>query len=115
MDQQVKSKWLEALRSGDFEQGKRWLHANGEYCCLGVLCEIAAEEGVVTVGRRWQIITYDGVGNLLPQSVVDWAGLDTPWGWQQEDGSQGYIPSLTSMNDEGVPFPEIADFIEKVL
>jgi hypothetical protein len=31
-------KWLEALRSGDYPQGKDWLFDGEGYCCLGVAC-----------------------------------------------------------------------------
>lgn len=44
---ELKTKWLKALRSGNYKQGKSNLcsvnPATGElsYCCLGVLCEVA--------------------------------------------------------------------------
>jgi hypothetical protein len=38
--------WLDALVSGEFEQGRTWLHgADGRYCCLGVACAIASRNG----------------------------------------------------------------------
>ena len=44
MDKKLKTKWLEALRSGEYEQGIEDLKFVGTagtlYCCLGVLCEI---------------------------------------------------------------------------
>lgn len=46
MDEKVKQEWLDALRSGHFSQGKETLRRHDEdgmyeFCCLGVLCEIA--------------------------------------------------------------------------
>lgn len=45
MNKELKQKWVAALRSGEYKQGKGKLlyHENGEtsYCCLGVLCEVA--------------------------------------------------------------------------
>lgn len=40
---ELKAKWLAALRSGDYKQGKNYLHnsAKDTFCCLGVLCEVA--------------------------------------------------------------------------
>lgn len=42
--QELKDKWLNALKSGEFTQGKGKLRDdNGNYCCLGVLsviCEL---------------------------------------------------------------------------
>lgn len=48
MDQRIKQLWLVALRSGKYEQGKRFLRAGEQYCCLGVLCDLAATEKVDT-------------------------------------------------------------------
>jgi len=41
MKAEVKAKWLEALRSGEYRQARRILRgSSGTFCCLGVLCEI---------------------------------------------------------------------------
>ena len=40
MDPVLKKKWVVALRSGKYEQGKEALRNGDKYCCLGVLCEI---------------------------------------------------------------------------
>src|SRR5688500_14463606 len=38
--------WVDALRSGEFRQGKRRLHTDdGRYCCLGVACVVAFRMG----------------------------------------------------------------------
>jgi len=53
LDPRVKQLWLEALRSGDYVQGRGQLahiDASGRrvsHCCLGVLCELAVKDGVV--------------------------------------------------------------------
>jgi hypothetical protein len=44
MDPVLKEKWITALRSGEFRQGREVLKRDGTYCCLGVLAEIAAPE-----------------------------------------------------------------------
>lgn len=36
----LQKKWLEALRSGKYEQGSSYLYNRGNYCCLGVLYEV---------------------------------------------------------------------------
>ncbi len=41
MTSELKTKWLEALRSGRYQQGTRWLQQNEKFCCLGVLCEVS--------------------------------------------------------------------------
>ena len=45
MDKKLKAKWVKALRSGGYLQGKQYLKqtddgVNYSYCCLGVLKEI---------------------------------------------------------------------------
>lgn len=39
--QEFKTKWLEALRSGKYEQAHRFLRVGNAFCCLGVACEIS--------------------------------------------------------------------------
>jgi hypothetical protein len=43
MNQALKSKWLTALRSGNYKQSKMQLKSDDGYCCLGVLCEVSGE------------------------------------------------------------------------
>lgn len=49
MDRETKTKWIEALRSGDYRQGEGHLKFNDEvypsYCCLGVLCDVLDPAG----------------------------------------------------------------------
>lgn len=36
-----KDKWIAALRSGKYKQGRGQLRSlNNNYCCLGVLCDV---------------------------------------------------------------------------
>ena len=114
MDATWKAKWVAALRSGEYKQGRGRLRSeDDEYCCLGVLCEIAAQVGVIeraapppnTSSVAWR---YGGWHDYLPMSLADVVRLDT------------YNPTiedvqLTNMNDEGKSFLEIADLIEKHL
>ena len=91
MTKQLKAKWIEALRSGKYEQGREQLKTdNGKYCCLGVLNEIAD-------------LDYETDCGYLENHVgATWKGLDID--------QQG---KLVSLNDEdGKTFPEIADYIE---
>jgi hypothetical protein len=100
MSANVRDAWIAKLRSGEVAQGDGMLHWRPpaeddppHLCCLGVLCELAVEAGVVTrvveesrssVGTR---VGYVAVGSdaddddddveyaVLPPAVVDWAGL----------------------------------------
>lgn len=52
MKQELKDKWIAALRSGEYQQGRAQLYdeATGAFCCLGVLCKVAdiaiSEDGI---------------------------------------------------------------------
>ena len=111
MNPEVKQKWIEALRSGKYEQIKRKLWDNGKYCCLGVLCEVVGalrdNYGYYKLNESAQIES----DTELTGDLADSLGLTT------EDQR-----ILTEMNDgenafKGSPqsFKEIADWIEKNL
>ena len=44
MKPEIKERWLIALRSGNYQQGKGQLKDGDRYCCLGVLCDIVKDE-----------------------------------------------------------------------
>lgn len=118
MNKDIKKKWVDALRSGEYTQGRDALkNGDGQYCCLGVLCDIAAKEGVVqekllTYGERSKYY-YDGASALLPGSVIKWAGLDYPAVSVVYNDKPVW---LNALNDEkGLTFDEIADLIEEQL
>ena len=75
MDQNIKKQWVEALRSGKYEQGKEWLQYQGKFCCLGVLCDLHAK----TTNSGWSqpadVGYYLDHTEFLPEEVVDWADL----------------------------------------
>lgn len=60
MNKTIKKKWLKALRSGEYKQGRVNLYWNGRYCCLGVLRKIeyprskssSADAGVYLTGKH---------------------------------------------------------------
>ena len=71
----VKKKWLKALRSGEFQQGRGRLRDWKEdgsrcYCCLGVLAEITKSEK--HTGRCDAAL--NGV-NLLSGAMAEFAGF----------------------------------------
>lgn len=66
------------------KRGTGWLHTvkndQHQYCCLGVLCEVA-DVAVVTELKSGLLnisaghVSYDGRTTLSPKSVIDWLGL----------------------------------------
>ena len=124
MNPEVKEKWVEALRSGEYKQGTNYLRShNDRFCCLGVLCDIAEKEGIVEAERYWEFddeveddpfanYSYDGTDTSLPIPVRIWAGLDPEEGWNPMLVSDSCI----QLNDsEGFTFEQIADEIEEAL
>lgn len=82
MDPDVKRRWLEALRSGRYEQANGYLSINGGYCCLGVLCEVAVEDGVIYRYDDDDSVVYastaheaDSSRKVLPERAVIWADI----------------------------------------
>jgi hypothetical protein len=127
MDAVLKQKWVEALRSGKFEQGTGHLTNKGCYCCLGVLCTVA--------GATWtdiEIDEDDGDGFVTPHSYTNVPVLDGELlsnGQDEELGLAGLQKFgldttahgvLIQMNDgwKETPqhsFAQIADYIEENL
>jgi hypothetical protein len=125
---EIKLKWVEALRSGDYAQAKGSLKDDLDpddptkigYCCLGVLCELAVQEGgIINSVRKSSTGTYyyDEESGLLPYSVQQWAGFETasPEFAVTNDLTGDYEEYhwLTDLNDNGKTFAEMADLIEE--
>jgi hypothetical protein len=109
MKQEVMKIWVDALRSGEYTQGKGCLKSiSGNHCCLGVLCELYDknnEEKLAKLEVEGRVF-FNENSRLTPMKVVNWAGLHF------SDGSiQG--ESLANLNDRGSSFQEIADLIEQ--
>jgi hypothetical protein len=130
MDTKVKAEWVAALRSGGYKQGEGFLRMGDSYCCLGVLCDIAGSGEWISEPAEWepedvfqflpgnfqssvqaeqQVLPYSLVQNLeLPDSQVD---LDLA---QRNNDSVGPL-NLTTLNDDGFTFDQIADVIDYFL
>lgn len=132
MNQERKAQWVAALRSGKYEQGQGYLHQNnwtGElFCCLGVACDLAWQEGVAEKEGRvlstgMEIFEYEGHDCYPPAEVREWLGFGgTGWGdtlslvtlhYEDSHGEQ-HTAELDELNDTtGLTFDQIADLIER--
>lgn len=120
MNEEIKAQWIAALRSGEYVQGQGTLHSvdeygNSQFCCLGVLCDLAVKAGLLVEKEKMDsVFSYDGDRAILPPFVLHWSGLRNAHGLlsMSSRDTYGYV-SLAGMNDAGVSFEEIADVIEE--
>jgi hypothetical protein len=113
MDKELKEKWVKALRSGEYKQGTGVLKSlDGEYCCLGVLCEV----GKLGAWEQTNTPDLDGY-KFLPEHGTDYMYGELPAETLEAiDLSYSTQQYLIYLNDEeGNNFNEIADYIERVL
>jgi hypothetical protein len=137
MNSQVKEKWIDALRSGKYEQGSEKLRGYEGYCCLGVLCDLYAQEQ----NKEWDFRGYsenseeespdkmdywyfDGESEFLPDSVREWAGMavsnplvrvdvspedyEDEWFWTPYE-----MIEIANLNDSGYTFEELSKLIQE--
>ena len=112
VDKELKIRWLEALRSGEYQQGTGRLRGTdsegqSKFCCLGVLADL--------MGADWSddsdpctLCYLDG------KEVTSWGGVLEAGRPAEGLGGVGYSMrcTLATMNDTGETFEEIADYIE---
>ncbi len=133
MNPEIKERWITALRSGNYGQVKGQLGVeiahqpdHSGYCCLGVLCEVAVEDGVVTrevmpsgtveyvdenYGEHARMVLSEAVtewADIVENPEVNVEGLDIVI-----DDVLRTSASLAELNDyAGKDFNFIADVIE---
>lgn len=121
MNPEWKTKWLEALRSGEYSQGTTRLRRSDDtYCCLGVLVDLCIREGAVdygweetglgyfATGPHGQILATEGDTASLPAEVASLAEIHSMG--KRGDGRA----ALYALNDShGLSFEEIANVIEE--
>lgn len=132
MKKAIAEKWVKALLSKKYKQGKGALKIKTKagavrHCCLGVLCELyqqdrrrnkkprlktkdrPAAEVLEDTSKRGHVVVFGNESALLPKIVQRWAGMHS------DDGvfpGPEMMESLAAMNDDGENFAAIADAIE---
>lgn len=101
MPKDIKEKWVHALLSGKYIQGKGFLKTqDGKYCCLGVLEDVCDGKVETFSNHKGAVISQS-----FPSSY-----------WLHEHkivAGDAACEDLASMNDGGVSFVEIARIIER--
>ena len=124
----TKQAWIDALRSGEFNQctGALGKLADGggiNYCCLGVLATLAGAEHRIDLSGEMNILTFDfGDGaednGVIPASlrrtIVSDLNLEQMIVETGPDREDDLMRTLSSKNDRGATFAEIANYLETV-
>ena len=129
MNTEVKQKWIDALRSGKYDQGSEKLRSVTGYCWLGVLCDLYSKEQ----GAEWEFRGnaetnlqpqdywyFEGESEFLPESVKEWAGLPVTNPSVRVDVTDNddeddwfYNDEIANLNDSGYTFNELSKLIEQ--
>lgn len=120
LDPEKKARWIAALRSGKYTQGRQCLRHLSDtrhpddavgyhYCCLGVLTDLAVQEDVL----EWN--TTVGAAGAPPAAVAAWALGSAAEPSDPVVIFRGQPMLLSTVNDRGASFAEIADIIEEQL
>lgn len=105
--EEVVRRWVAALRCGGYTQARNFLRNNtGGFCCLGVLCDLAARDG----GPQWVNESHYLGGNVNLPSVIS----EFVTGYRGNRADRCVI-HFAKRNDAGDTFAELADIIEKDL
>lgn len=120
MNKTFKKKWVKALRSGKYEQGKGCLReeisGKDTFCCLGVACDLLRPNLWKKEGTDFSLRMRPGYvepgddkgvnsSGYMPEKLAEEIGIE--WKTQRE---------LSKLNDnDRSSFSTIADFIEEKL
>ena len=111
MNKKLATKWVNALRSGKFKQGKQHLlNEEGRYCCLGVL-------GTICKVPKTTLREMGALEDDLAVKCTIKTSLGTPSDDNKVKVQVGNtfkeFWSLAAANDSGASFRSIARWIEK--
>lgn len=97
---EFQEKWLQALESGEYTQGRGELRsATNSYCCLGVACDLYDSNAWVKINNWWY---YDYSSDLIEPET----GVGSTLRLRDK-----MAKVLAVKNDSGHTFTEIAAYI----
>jgi hypothetical protein len=102
VEDDLRKRWIAALRSGQYKQGRERLRrADNTFCCLGVLSDVADSSKWHRPEGCGYYIYGEFNGGIPPREILQRAGIDPGYG------------RLIEMNDSNSKtFAEIADYLE---
>ena len=109
MKSEDKKIWTDALRSGEYKQGRRNLYFDGKFCCLGVAYVVLVDGDWVFDDKfdSWAVTENPYCNDsdiVLPYEILEKIGLQP---YKQDE--------LATFNDDGWSFEQIADWIDENL
>jgi len=127
MNPEIKAKWLDALRSGEYKQTRYRMKTGEGFCCLGVLCDLYAKEHNTSLEEifdvnsddEWDTENYKT--SYVPSNIEEWAGLDRTKGFRRPEGIAipdpdfHYNSVLATINDRHNDFVNTSAWIEENL
>ncbi|QGT54331.1 hypothetical protein b3_0087 [Synechococcus phage B3] len=114
MKQEIKEKWVAALRSGEYQQTTGCLRSSEGFCCLGVLTDLYLKEH----DEEWGGF-IKGSEYVLPGWVRMWAEVSTNPHVLNTHYSDRLVLGLAELNDGSCfiknryNFNQIAEVIEQ--
>lgn len=107
--------WADALDSGRYQQVEGYLRKGDSYCCLGVACEVAIEnglevnvapvtdiDGAMQKDKDMVIYCYNDNSEHLPDAVADWYGISA--NPELQFLNEDYLPEeQRELDDNGEP------------
>jgi hypothetical protein len=109
----IKQQWIDALESGKYPQGTGELqNTKGEFCCLGVLCDILPDELA-----RWETKTpFDTTYNMVVTPITKTQSFTKfPYALADEIGLTRQSDLITLNDSARKSFTEIAQWIKENL
>lgn len=112
-------KWIDALRSGKYEQAVGMLQNDRGYCCLGVACEIFIPENKKRRNYRGNLVGGMPDDQVHAPMWLKKINLDffkrAAVRTSKDASGYGQRTGLTNLNDTYVhSFSEIADILQAV-
>jgi hypothetical protein len=111
MKKEIKKKWIDALRSGEYKQTRGRLRFDDCYCALGVLADIVVKEQKLDENGLpyywWIDNTFHCKNGIIGYDV------SLPYPFRKDTGLE-YAELIIHANDiNSESFGQIADIIEK--